>query len=183
MRESQGSPGQYVLTGMQGGLKKHLLLVDPEGVVSIITSSYISYMKLIHHVVLSSSLKSKMTEQTYQFSQNLVHSIKCRPYEGLHPFSLFLPVLQKPHLRLTDVVLCSQYDQMMTNEIVTFMGAHLCCGECSCLSHLCPQVRTKDRMFESVSHLINYHCENELPIISAESALVLRRPVHRNRQP
>ncbi|PNF36933.1 SHC-transforming protein 1 [Cryptotermes secundus] len=75
VRESQGSPGQYVLTGMQGGLKKHLLLVDPEGVV-----------------------------------------------------------------------------------------------------------RTKDRMFESVSHLINYHCENELPIISAESALVLRRPVHRNRQ-
>lgn len=75
VRESQGSPGQYVLTGMQGGVKKHLLLVDPEGVV-----------------------------------------------------------------------------------------------------------RTKDRMFESVSHLINYHCENELPIISAESALVLRRPVHRTRQ-
>ncbi|XP_066991913.2 SHC-transforming protein 1 isoform X1 [Anabrus simplex] len=75
VRESQGSPGQYVLTGMQGGIKKHLLLVDPEGVV-----------------------------------------------------------------------------------------------------------RTKDRMFESVSHLINYHCENELPIISAESALVLRRPVHKGRQ-
>jgi hypothetical protein len=37
VRESQGSPGQYVLTGMQGGLKKHLLLVDPEGVVSILT--------------------------------------------------------------------------------------------------------------------------------------------------
>jgi SHC-transforming protein 1 len=35
VRESQGSPGQYVLTGMQGGVKKHLLLVDPEGVVSI----------------------------------------------------------------------------------------------------------------------------------------------------
>ncbi|XP_063239404.1 SHC-transforming protein 1 [Bacillus rossius redtenbacheri] len=76
VRESQGSPGQYVLTGMQNNIKKHLLLVDPEGVV-----------------------------------------------------------------------------------------------------------RTKDRMFESVSHLINYHCENELPIISVESALVLRRPVHRTRQP
>lgn len=33
VRESQGSPGQYVLTGMQGGMRKHLLLVDPEGVV------------------------------------------------------------------------------------------------------------------------------------------------------
>ncbi|KAK6617156.1 hypothetical protein RUM44_005487 [Polyplax serrata] len=70
VRESQGSPGQYVLTGMQGGVKKHLLLIDPEGVV-----------------------------------------------------------------------------------------------------------RTKDKMFESVSHLINYHVENQLPIISAESALVLRHPI------
>lgn len=33
VRESQGSPGQYVLTGMQAGIRKHLLLVDPEGVV------------------------------------------------------------------------------------------------------------------------------------------------------
>ncbi|KAF4530747.1 hypothetical protein B566_EDAN007969 [Ephemera danica] len=40
-------------------------------------------------------------------------------------------------------------------------------------------VRTKDRMFESVSHLINYHCEQQLPIISAESALLLRHPVAR----
>ncbi|CAG2168738.1 unnamed protein product [Oppiella nova] len=34
VRESQGSAGQYVLTGMQSGIRKHLLLVDPEGVVS-----------------------------------------------------------------------------------------------------------------------------------------------------
>lgn len=40
-------------------------------------------------------------------------------------------------------------------------------------------VRTKDRMFKSVSHLIKYHCEYALPIISAESALVLRVPVPR----
>nr|CAD7440850.1 unnamed protein product [Timema bartmani] len=37
VRESQGSPGQYVLTGMQSGIKKHLLLVDPEGVVRMDT--------------------------------------------------------------------------------------------------------------------------------------------------
>ncbi|XP_022192862.2 SHC-transforming protein 1 [Nilaparvata lugens] len=72
VRESQGSAGQYVLTGLQGGVNKHLLLIDPEGIV-----------------------------------------------------------------------------------------------------------RTKDRMFESVSHLINYHCQNQLPIISAESALVLKNPVSR----
>ena len=72
VRESQGSPGQYVLTGMQGGAKKHLLLVDPEGVV-----------------------------------------------------------------------------------------------------------RTKDRAFDSVGHLIRYHRDNSLPIISAESALRLNTPVPR----
>ncbi|KAL1114762.1 hypothetical protein AAG570_007586 [Ranatra chinensis] len=73
VRESSATAGQYVLTGLQGGTKKHLLLIDPEGMV-----------------------------------------------------------------------------------------------------------RTKDRMFESVSHLINYHCNNQLPIISAESALVLRNPVRRS---
>lgn len=35
MRESGTTPGQYVLTGQQGGQPKHLLLVDPEGVVSV----------------------------------------------------------------------------------------------------------------------------------------------------
>lgn len=34
VRESTTTPGQYVLTGLQSGQPKHLLLVDPEGVVS-----------------------------------------------------------------------------------------------------------------------------------------------------
>ncbi|XP_076290330.1 SHC-adaptor protein isoform X2 [Lasioglossum baleicum] len=72
VRESQGSPGQYVLTGMNNGTPKHLLLIDPEGVV-----------------------------------------------------------------------------------------------------------RTKDRVFDSVSHLVNHHCDNLLPIISADSVLVLRHPIPR----
>lgn len=38
-------------------------------------------------------------------------------------------------------------------------------------------VRTKDRIFESISDLINYHHRKALPIISAESALLLRNPV------
>lgn len=75
VRESQGSPGQYVLTGMQSNSKKHLLLVDPEGIV-----------------------------------------------------------------------------------------------------------RTKDRTFDSVSHLINFHRDNVLPIISAESALRLKTPVPHQRR-
>jgi len=41
-------------------------------------------------------------------------------------------------------------------------------------------VRTKDRTFDSVSHLINYHRESGLPIISAESALRLITPINRN---
>uniref|UniRef100_U5EK51 Putative adaptor protein shc n=1 Tax=Corethrella appendiculata TaxID=1370023 RepID=U5EK51_9DIPT len=72
VRESQGTPGQYVLTGMQASSSKHLLLIDPQGIV-----------------------------------------------------------------------------------------------------------RTKDRVFESISHLINYHWTNSLPIISAESALLLRYPILR----
>ncbi|XP_055320275.1 SHC-transforming protein 1 [Sitodiplosis mosellana] len=41
-------------------------------------------------------------------------------------------------------------------------------------------VRTKDRIFDSISHLINYHWTNVLPIISEQSALVLRNPVIRD---
>ncbi|KAI2650361.1 SHC-transforming protein 2 [Labeo rohita] len=68
VRDSATNPGQYVLTGMQCGLPKHLLLVDPEGVV-----------------------------------------------------------------------------------------------------------RTKDMLFESISHLINYHLTNKLPIVAAESELHLQQ--------
>ncbi|XP_072572794.1 SHC-transforming protein 1 isoform X2 [Paramormyrops kingsleyae] len=72
VRESGTTPGQYVLTGQQGGQPKHLLLVDPEGVV-----------------------------------------------------------------------------------------------------------RTKDHRFESVSHLISYHMDNRLPILSAGSEVCLLQPVER----
>ncbi|XP_067878609.1 SHC-transforming protein 1 isoform X2 [Heterodontus francisci] len=72
VRESTTTPGQYVLTGLQNGQPKHLLLVDPEGVV-----------------------------------------------------------------------------------------------------------RTKDHKFESVSHLISYHMDNHLPIISAGSEVCLQQPVER----
>lgn len=40
-------------------------------------------------------------------------------------------------------------------------------------------VRTKDKIFNSICHLIEYHYENALPIISSESALVLRHKVPR----
>ena len=36
VRESTNTTGQYVLSGMHGGRVKHLLLVDPSGVVSTI---------------------------------------------------------------------------------------------------------------------------------------------------
>lgn len=41
------------------------------------------------------------------------------------------------------------------------------------------QVRTKDHRFESVSHLISYHMDNRLPIISAGSEVCLKQPVER----
>ncbi|XP_077774917.1 SHC-transforming protein 4 isoform X1 [Podarcis muralis] len=72
VRESTTSPGQYVLSGLQGGQAKHLLLVDPEG-----------------------------------------------------------------------------------------------------------KVRTKDHVFDSVDHLIRYHMENKLPIISSGSELNLKQPLRK----
>ncbi|KAM6230190.1 SHC-transforming protein 3 [Porphyrio hochstetteri] len=40
-------------------------------------------------------------------------------------------------------------------------------------------VRTKDRVFDSISHLINHHLENNLPIVSSGSELCLQQPVER----
>ncbi|OCT86924.1 SHC-transforming protein 4 [Xenopus laevis] len=45
------------------------------------------------------------------------------------------------------------------------------------------KVRTKDHIFESVIHLISYHVENELPIISSGSELYLRKPVKKQHFP
>lgn len=41
------------------------------------------------------------------------------------------------------------------------------------------QVRTKDMLFDSISHLIAYHLKNELPIVAAESELHLKQVVRR----
>ncbi|NXS94349.1 SHC3 protein, partial [Jacana jacana] len=40
-------------------------------------------------------------------------------------------------------------------------------------------VRTKDRVFDSISHLINHHLKNNLPIVSSGSELCLQQPVER----
>ncbi|KAG9511154.1 SHC-transforming protein 2, partial [Fragariocoptes setiger] len=40
-------------------------------------------------------------------------------------------------------------------------------------------VRTKDQVFDSIKHLLNYHHAEGLPIVSAEGALYLRRGVSR----
>ncbi|XP_047398367.1 SHC-transforming protein 4 [Sciurus carolinensis] len=76
VRESATSPGQYVLSGLQGGQAKHLLLVDPEG-----------------------------------------------------------------------------------------------------------KVRTKDHVFDNVGHLIRYHMDNSLPIISSGSEVSLKQPVRKDSNP
>ncbi|EHB18402.1 SHC-transforming protein 4 [Heterocephalus glaber] len=76
VRESATSPGQYVLSGLQGSKAKHLLLVDPEG-----------------------------------------------------------------------------------------------------------KVRTKDHVFDNVGHLIRYHMDNSLPIISSGSEVTLKQPVRKEDNP
>lgn len=76
VRESVTSPGQYVLSGLQGGQAKHLLLVDPEG-----------------------------------------------------------------------------------------------------------KVRTKDHIFDNIGHLIRYHMDNNLPIVSSGSEVTLKQPVRKENNP
>lgn len=44
---------------------------------------------------------------------------------------------------------------------------------------LAMQVRTKDVLFESISHLIDYHLQSGQPIVAAESELHLRGVVRR----
>ncbi|CAB1318191.1 unnamed protein product [Coregonus sp. 'balchen'] len=43
-------------------------------------------------------------------------------------------------------------------------------------------VRTKDHIFDSISHLINHHRDNSLPIVSAGSELCLNQPVGNRKQ-
>uniref|UniRef100_A0A8C4SZR9 SHC adaptor protein 4 n=1 Tax=Erpetoichthys calabaricus TaxID=27687 RepID=A0A8C4SZR9_ERPCA len=48
VRESINSPGQYVLSGLEGGSVRHLLLVDPEGMVRTKDHIFQSVGHLIH---------------------------------------------------------------------------------------------------------------------------------------
>ncbi|OCT66744.1 SHC-transforming protein 1-like isoform X1 [Xenopus laevis] len=73
----------------------------------------------------------------------------------------------------------------LVRESTTTPGQYVLTGlQCAQPKHLLlvdPEgvVRTKDHRFESVSHLISYHMDNHLPIISAGSELCLQQPVER----
>lgn len=42
------------------------------------------------------------------------------------------------------------------------------------------KVRTKDHVFDNIGHLIRYHVDNNLPIVSSGSELSLKQPVRKN---
>ena len=52
-------------------------------------------------------------------------------------------------------------------------------GECRHIFLVDPSgiVRTKDRVFDNICHLIKYHQENNIPIISKDNELLLEHPV------
>ncbi len=54
-------------------------------------------------------------------------------------------------------------------------------GECRHIFLVDPSgiVRTKDRTFDNICHLIQYHQENRIPIISKENELLLENPVYK----
>lgn len=66
VRESTTNPGQYVLTGMHCGLPKHLLLVDPEGVVSLRTSEN-TFQKMLFPALKDHSSLSKACKGNYTY--------------------------------------------------------------------------------------------------------------------
>ncbi|XP_069551186.1 SHC-transforming protein 2 [Brachyistius frenatus] len=76
----------------------------------------------------------------------------------------------------------------LVRESTTNTGQYVLTGmHCGLPKHLLlvdPEgvVRTKDMLFESISHLISYHLKNELPIVAAESELHLKQVV-RKKQP
>lgn len=93
VRESVKVPGQFILSGRYKDQFKHLLLIDPEGIVSV---------------------------------------------------------------------------QMMKNENIFFFFLLL-------------QIRTKDYEFDSIQHLISYHRSGNIPIVSADSELLLQTAVLRTK--
>jgi hypothetical protein len=54
-------------------------------------------------------------------------------------------------------------------------------GECRHIFLVDPSgvVRTKDRVFDNINHLIQYHQDNNIPIISKDNELLLVNPIHK----
>ena len=65
VRESTTNPGQYVLSGQQNGYPKHLLLVDPDGVVSFLRRKI--YFFLCVHVPACSSIHRQLFSAGHRF--------------------------------------------------------------------------------------------------------------------
>ncbi|XP_070791764.1 SHC-transforming protein 3 [Pituophis catenifer annectens] len=67
VRKSTSNPGSYVLTGLQNGQAKHLLLVDPEGVIRTKDRTFDSISHLIkHHLEYNLPIVSSGTELCLQ---------------------------------------------------------------------------------------------------------------------
>ena len=93
VRESVKVPGQFILSGRYKDQFKHLLLIDPEGIVS------------------------------------------------------------------------GHEEKTTTRRRLSFLS----------------QIRTKDYEFDSIQHLISYHRSGNIPIVSADSELLLQTPVLRTK--
>lgn len=65
VRDSANNPGQYVLTGMHCGQSKHLLLVDPEGVVSLWITAHILQGTCCSNLLHTYSITSLQSKSWY----------------------------------------------------------------------------------------------------------------------
>ncbi|MBN3284252.1 SHC3 protein, partial [Polyodon spathula] len=168
VRKSTTNPGSYVLTGMHNGHSKHLLLVDPEGANpgTLYVWTDVQYGHDCISTVLCSTLKR---ERASCFIRNQPEN-KVKAYSSGSQTYLTLPshiiVIQMDFSNPTLSILW--FSRSVFAKLLTIFSTFIFL-----------KVRTKDHIFESISHLISHHRDNNLPIVSAGSELCLKQPVKR----
>ncbi|KAG8519213.1 SHC-transforming protein 2 [Galemys pyrenaicus] len=148
VRDSVTNPGQYVLTGMHAGQPKHLLLVDPEGVV---------------RGGAGPGGGRGQAGGRGGAREALASGADAVAGSGGSPARRVSARARPDPPEAVQVSVDLAFDPRG--------GADL--------GVLLLQVRTKDVLFESISHLIDYHLQNGQPIVAAESELHLRGVVKR----
>ncbi|ELW61820.1 SHC-transforming protein 3 [Tupaia chinensis] len=201
VRKSTTNPGSFVLTGMHHGQAKHLLLVDPEGTEPA-SPEGLSSMEPRDKGLMSccqgwavgtdEPFEDALKNQSMGPTLSKAASVECiSPVSPRAPDASMLeelkaePWYQGEMNRKEAEGLLEKDGDFLVRKSTTNPGSFVLTGmhhgQAKHLLLVDPEgtVRTKDRVFDSISHLINHHLQSGLPIVSAGSELCLRQPVER----